>query len=127
MSSFKHNDEIIVTLNCLKTEIWLSVKFIVLSFTTLQIWFLRTYSNYTKKTGSKKPFSTLDLCQVLAYDQSTIVYVMGKKKRKKKERGGGGEEGKINIYYDFFHHAILKKNIATGLSTLQLSHCLVIF
>lgn len=55
------------------------------------------------------------------------LFMSWEKKKERKKKGGGGEEGKINIYYDFFHHAILKKNIATGLSTLQLSHCLVIF
>lgn len=37
--SFKHNNEIIVTLNWLKAGIWLAVKFIVLSFTGGQVWF----------------------------------------------------------------------------------------
>ena len=39
LSSFKHNDEIIVTLNWLKTEIWQVVKFIVSSFAVIQVWF----------------------------------------------------------------------------------------
>lgn len=75
LSSFKHNNEIIVTLNWLKTEIWLSVKFIVSSF-TIQVWFPWTCNDYTGKKASKKFWSTFRLAWILASDQDTFVQCM---------------------------------------------------